>query len=1125
VVSRVGARLSGGRRVARLELRVLGGFDASLEGSAGSVTLPTRKAQALVAYLALSPGQRHPREKLTSLLWGDLRANLARNNLRQALFAVRRALDGVEPMPLRLEADTVTLEPAAVAVDALQFEQAMAVASPPAFQHAVLLYRGDLLAGLRVQSEPFEEWLLAERERLRELALEALARLLVHRRQGNELDAAVQTAVRLLALDPVQEPVHRTLMRLYTRLGRRGAALRQYQACVEVLQKELGLEPEARTRRLYRHILRRAAGTRERSAVVADGDFTVGADTSPARPHLVGRDGELARLRAALEGAQRGERWLTAVLGDAGIGKTRILDEVAVDAARRGFRVLLGRAHETERLLPFGPWLDALHSAPLAGALDGLPANWRTELAVLFPDLATVSPPTDPLEGAGRRILEGMTALLGSLAERGPLLCILEDLHWADEMSLRLLAFASRRLHDRPVLIAVSARTEDLEESRVFRQALEELGRGSRFEAIQLAPLSKDVILSLVLGLLGGRIAPPARRRLAERAWTASEGNPFVAVQTLRAFTADSADGSGAELELPERVRELVRRRLGRLSARGRHVLAVAAVIGREFDFALLAEASGFDDREAAAGVEELVRRGLLRVIDERLEFQHDWLRRVALGDVLVPVRRMLHRGVAEAIETLHTGRLASHALMLGLHFEEARVWAKAVAYLRQAGSQARSRAGYREAVLGFRRALGALGHLPPDASTNGEAVDLRYELNGALVALGEYREALDLLREAERLALVLDDRVRLARILSAICARLRIIGEHTEAIAAGRRAAGLAASLDDRRLEVMIAFRLGQAYLATGEFQQAVGLLRHCLQMEGEGAAEKGPASGRVSAHTWLVRVLTGLGAFEEGIAHGEEAVRRAAAADDPYALTQAQAFLGLLLVARGDLAHAIPLLEQALRMARETDIPDAVASATVALGEAYVLEGRVAEGLPLLEQVVADDVRRGVAHASCVTRLGEGYLRAGRLAEALTSALRALELARTHRERASDAWAHRLAGEIAAVRTPLDVAAAEAGYRSALATAIELGMRPLVAHCHLGLARLDGRRGRPEESRTHLEAAVRLFAEMGMQFWLSSAITFGGELSPVAMPPLLSVPISPVRGADGIHGGSRQR
>jgi tetratricopeptide (TPR) repeat protein len=969
------------------------------------------------------------------------------------------------------------LEAAAIEVDALRFEQGIAGTNPSMLQDAVLLYRGDLLAGLRVQSESFEEWLLAERERLRELALEALAKLLAHQRQSGQHETAVHTALRLLALDSLQEPVHRTLMRLYACLGRRGTALRQYQTCVDALQKELGLEPEARTRRLYRLILRRAAAR--------DADRSPVVDGAAGGPPLLGRNAELAQLRAVLGAARRPETRLVAILGEAGIGKTRLLDELVSDAAREGFLVLLGRAHETEQIRPLGPWLDALRGAPLGIALESLTATLRADLAPLFSELVTGRPADEPRSGAAERLFEAMTALLRSLAARGPVLCVLEDLHWADDTSLRLLTFASRRFRDEPVLIAVSARAEDLEETGALGLLLEELARDPRFEAIRLAPLSKDATLALALALTGGRAALTARNRLAERVWISSEGNPFVAVETLRALAADDADVS-ATLALPERVHALGRRRIGRLSARGRHVVAVAAVIGREFDFALLTEASGFHDREAAAGVEEAVRRGLLRVTGERLEFHHDWLCRVALNDVLRPIRRMLHRAVAEALETIHAGQLAPHALALGLHFEEAGVWAKALAYLRQAGNQALGRTGYREAVLAFKRALAAFQHLPAAATAIGEAVDIWADLDRALVSLGEYREALEHLREAERLALAADDRARLARTLSRICARLRTIGDHDGALDAGRRAVDLAAELDDRRLAVTTTFRLGQAHLAIGEFQHAVELLRHCLEIERGGSADAESGRGAASTRTWLVLALTGLGGFEEGIAHGEEAVRRAAADEDLYAVTQAQAFLGRLLVVRGDLARAIPLLEQTLRVARDADIPDTLASTTVALGEAYALAGRVADGLPLLEQVVADDVRRGVAHPSCAMRLGEGYLRAGRLDEAHTRATCALELARVHRERGSVAWASRLLGEIAAGRTPPDRARAQAHYEDALAAALELGMRPLVAHCHFGLGRLAAPGGRSAREEAHLETAARLFTEMGMTFWL---------------------------------------
>jgi tetratricopeptide (TPR) repeat protein len=365
------------------------------------------------------------------------------------------------------------------------------------------------------------------------------------------------------------------------------------------------------------------------------------------------------------------------------------------------------------------------------------------------------------------------------------------------------------------------------------------------------------------------------------------------------------------------------------------------------------------------------------------------------------------------------------------------------------------------------------------------EAVDLRRELSDALVPLGEYRRALEHLREAERLALALDDRARLAAILADVCARLRNVGENEGAVATGRHAASLVAALGDRGLEAKIAFRLGQAHLGAGDFQEAARLLRHALDAEQAGAFGDRSRKGRVMTRAWLARALAGLGAFEEALIHGEEAVRQAAARSDPYLLTTAQGFLGQLMVARRDLTRGIPLLEETARLARDADIPDTLLSATVALGHARVLTGRISEGVALLEEVVADDVRRGVAHASCMLRLGEGYLRGGRLDEALDRATQALELARTHGERASEALANWLVGEIAARAAPADPARAEALYRDALAAARELGMRPLVARCHLSLGRLGTRERRSEEAEMHLETAAHLFAEMGIVHW----------------------------------------
>src|SRR5215471_13304130 len=237
--------------MARLQLALLGGFEARSD-SGLSLAMSRKKAQMLLAYLAMHPTHTHLRDKLATLLWDDAPAEQARQSLRQTLFAIRQAL----PVdPTLVDGDHVAFAAEAVAVDVSEFEQLARSDDPDDLERAAALYQGDLLEGIRAGSAQFEEWLLAERERLHELALEAFAKLLGHQMKLGATEPAIQTALRLLSLDPLQEVTHRALMRLYARQGRRAAALRQYQLCVDVLQRELGVEPEEATKQLYRGLL------------------------------------------------------------------------------------------------------------------------------------------------------------------------------------------------------------------------------------------------------------------------------------------------------------------------------------------------------------------------------------------------------------------------------------------------------------------------------------------------------------------------------------------------------------------------------------------------------------------------------------------------------------------------------------------------------------------------------------------------------------------------------------------------------------------------------------------------------------------------------------------------------
>ena len=773
---------SGYWRMTGLRLQLLGGFRAYL-GSGVVVRLPTRKAEALLSYLALPLGRPHLRDKLASLLWGDLPEVNARASLRQSLFRLRRAIGEPGGAVLRLEGDGVALDPIAVAVDVAAFERAVATAVPEGLAEASALYQGDLLAGLAVTEAPFEDWLLTERERLRELALEALARLLAHQRAAGCPEAAVQTALQLTALEPLQESVHRTLMRLYVELGRRGPALRQYQNCVAVLRRELGVEPEPETKELYLHILRsRPATTQPPLTTPATGpalDARVRSGLPAADTVLIGRERERAWLRTVLDDARDGAGTLVSIEGEAGIGKSRLLAELAADASRAGMRVLLGRCYESEQFLPFGPWAAALRADGALredGAARVLDRVWRAELARLFPELA--APDLPPPSDDARRLFESVTRLLEAAATASPLVLLLEDVHCADDMSLRLLAFVSRRLSARPVLIAVTAREEELPDAPVLRRLLAELENEGCMARLSLAPLSHADTLELMRVLVGPGRESGDETALCARVWAMSQGNPFVVAEVLRA-APERGLAEPLALVVPDRVRALISRRLDRLAAPTRELAAVSAAIGREFTFQLLRQAAGASEREVAEAVEELVRRQVLRHVGDHFDFLHERVREVVYEELLLPRRVLLHRAVAEAIEAHRfLDDPDTQPVTLGLHYLRGEVWEKAVHYLGQAGARAIERSAYREARECLEQAIGALGRLPPDQPRMARAIDLRLDLaRPTLYQLGHVTSAAAVLREAQALARTLDDPLRLGRVTAHLVFCLRSMG------------------------------------------------------------------------------------------------------------------------------------------------------------------------------------------------------------------------------------------------------------------------------------------------------------------------------------------------------------
>jgi DNA-binding SARP family transcriptional activator/pimeloyl-ACP methyl ester carboxylesterase len=724
----------------RLRLTLLGGFEVRPEPGL-PVAFRTQKAQALLAYLALPLGRAHLRDKLAALLWGAMRDEQARASLRQALYELRKHL-GDAAAALRIDGHAVSLDPAAVELDVTTFTRLAGEEAPAALEEAARLYRGDLLEGFSVDEEPFETWLMEERERLREVAMEALAKGLARQRKAGALATAVATARQLLVIDRLQEPVHRTLMRLHAELGQRAAALRQYQQCVAVLQRDLGVEPELETKRLYQEILRQraivsgpptgtAAGTAARPLARA------GLDMRLAETPLVGRQASLAHIQTALRQAEAGSGQLIAVRGETGIGKSRLVEELVAHAARDDCRILLGRAYESDQILLFGPFVDAFRADEMirdAAVIDSLRSTWHAELSALLPRLAgapSAPAPREPLDY--RRLFECIAALLHQLSAREPLLLVLEDLHWADEMSVRLLAFLGRRVQTERVLIVLTAREDELADNPALRRTLQDLAQRDQLRSVELTALSQAETAALVRLLAPTRNA--ATEELAPQVWAATEGNPFMIVETMRALQ----DGTAEAVPLPQRVRDVIARRLERLTEGSRSLLNAAAVIGREFEFELLRRAAGCDDEATAQGVEELVRRRLLTAIGDRLDFTHDRIRDVAYGELPPWRRRRLHCRVGETLESLYADRPGDFWEALAEHFERGEQWTKAADYFLAVAARARRRFAYstaerscRQAAAAAARAPGTGGQRTRALELHGDVAGLRGDLEGA---------------------------------------------------------------------------------------------------------------------------------------------------------------------------------------------------------------------------------------------------------------------------------------------------------------------------------------------------------------------------------------------------------
>jgi DNA-binding SARP family transcriptional activator len=686
-----------------LRARMLGPMDLRF-GERQLPPLDSARAESLLGYLLLHRDAPQPRQRLAFLLWPGSTEGQAQTNLRKVLHTLRRALPGADslieigPRTLRWRAD------APLWLDVEHFERALAEGR---LEEAVETYAGELLEGR------YDEWLADERERLAGLYLEALERLARQHEGGRRWPEAIRCAERLVAQDPLREESHRLLMQLCRASGDRARAVRAYHVCATALERELGIGPSPETRAVYESLVATApAGTSRARPSAARA-------TAPSMSPFVGRAYEQARLAAAWKAAASGRAQLVLVTGEAGAGKTRLVDELRAHA---GAVTVEGRAYPAEGPLAYGVATAWLRSQPVAARLARLDRPHLTELARLLPELAAHAPPPEPLPAAElrRRLFAAIARAV--LAAGVPLLLIADDVQWADGQSLRLLHYLLRTAPSARLLVAATARREELDEGHPLADLATGLHALGRFTEIGLGRLGRDDTALLARRITGA----PLDAAELERLYSDSEGNPLFVVEALQPDAPAAAP----------RVQAVIAGRLARLSPPATALAGMAAAIGRAFTAGVLADATELDDQAFVAALDELWRRGIVRAHGpSAYDFSHGRIRDAAYATLSPPRQRQAHLAVAQALE--RSGDAAPAAL--ALHYENAGAIAEAVRWHERAAEAAQWLHAHAEAVHALERALALSADLPPGPGTAQLQLRLLTALPAPLLALEGY--------------------------------------------------------------------------------------------------------------------------------------------------------------------------------------------------------------------------------------------------------------------------------------------------------------------------------------------------------------------------------------------------
>jgi DNA-binding SARP family transcriptional activator/tetratricopeptide (TPR) repeat protein len=745
--------------------------DLSVEDDGRSLgRIESGRARGLLAWLALHPGM-HPRSRVASQFWPDTLEVSARASLRTTLATLRRELGRSAAGCIVADRERVGIEDGpGVWVDLREFQRLVSVDRGA---EALELCRGELLSDLD------DDWVLEERAAHRDRTGDVLAGLAVAAEESDDLRLAVRYSRERLALDPLSEEAAQALIRRLARAGDRASAVATYRTLREGLRRELGIQPSAETRALVEEIETEVPPHAASRLPPPLPPALWRADPVP----MVGRDDALERLRGAWRQASAGDARMVSILGEAGMGKTRLIAAFALEARHGGATVLAGRCFE-DPVAPYGPFAEALrgHTALAAPA-----SAWAvSELGRLIPEAAP-----DPVDhgdprGARHRLFEAVALVIGAPARDRPVVLVIEDLHWADPSTILMLAHVTRTVVWAPLLIVGSIRPGEGGEA-ALDALLGELRRDHRLDQLVLDGLSEDEVRDLVAARLG----PPAPVALPAVIHRRTRGNPLFVEETLRHLGEAHLNAAPGELvaaaasDVPVGLIPLIDRRLARLDPPVRDAVAAAAVAGEAFWLADVVAALGVAEEAAAQALDAAAAARLVEAeaTPGRFRFAHALVREAVLGGLTPTRRALLHRRIADGIESrADDGRLGEEARHL-LDAQPLADRARTIAVVLRAAERSIGQLGYEEAAALLTRAL---DDLEPDRE---QRARLLLALGDARARAGEsersrtcFERAADLAREhgeAELFARAALGAAGLSIIVGPIRHQIRALLEH----------------------------------------------------------------------------------------------------------------------------------------------------------------------------------------------------------------------------------------------------------------------------------------------------------------------------------------------------------